>query len=161
MRFTWHDYEFQYEAIVESWLDADAKRFTGCDDGWNSFYEYWKNDDETILNENYWCKVICEGDVPIAVIAISLYQSAFTAMEYIVAPERRGKGYGFTALKELLDNGTAIIGKDITQAEAVIYPNNIASQKVFEKAGFTFDHAHTDGDSWYYKYEVYARQRTR
>lgn len=153
MKFTWYDYDVKYAAIVESWLDADAKRFTGCDDGWDSFYEYWKNDNETTLGENYWRKVICETGVPIAVIAISLYQSAFTVMEYIVAPERRGKGYGSTALKELLDNGTIIIGKNITQAKSVIFPNNIASQKAFGKAGFAFDYAHLEGDSWYYTYE--------
>lgn len=157
MKFTWFDYNKIYANTVEDWLDTDAKQFTGCDEGWDSFYEYWKNDDEMMLGNNYWCKVVYECDAPVAVIAISMYQNIFTIMEYIVDPTKRGKGYGSTALKELLENSTTIIGKDITQAKAVIYPNNIASQKAFEKAGFTFDYAHPDGDSWYYKFDKFER----
>ncbi len=153
MIFTWLDYEEKYAVTVESWLDTDPKRFIGCDDSWNSFYEYWKNDDDITLGENYWSKVICKNDTPVAIIAIGLCQNVLTVMEYIVAPTKRGRGYGSAALKELLDNSIAIIGKDISQAEAVIYPSNIASQKAFEKAGFSFNHAHPDGDAWYYKYK--------
>ena len=152
MHFQWTDYNNTYAALVNSWLDDEAKQYTGCDDGWESFYEYWKNDDETILGETFWCKLIKNDNIPFAVIALSSYDNAYTIMEYVVDPQRRGAGYGTLGLCELLRNSSFIIGKNINCAEAVIYPNNIASQKVFGKAGFVFDHAHPDGDAYYYTY---------
>jgi hypothetical protein len=77
----------------------------------------------------------------------------FCVSEYIVAQALRGKGFGTAALLELLKNGYTIIGHDIKKAYAVIFPNNTASQKAFEKAGFAFDHAHPKGDALIYKYE--------
>lgn len=47
-----------------------------------------------------------------------------------------------------------MVEKSIVKANAVIYPNNIASQKAFEKAGFTFVSAHPDEDAWNYEYSV-------
>ena len=116
------------------------------------FYEYWKNDVETILGETYWCKLITDDNIPFAVIALSLYDNAYTIMEYVVDPQRRGTVYGTLGLCELLRDSRFIIGKNISHAVAVIYPNNIASRKVFEKAGFVFDHAYPDGDAYYYTY---------
>ena len=152
MRFQWIDYNNKYADLVNSWLDEEAKQYTGCDDGWEPFYEYWKNDGETILGETFWCKLITDDNIPFAVIALGLYGNTYTIMEYVVDPQRRGTGYGTSGLRELLRNSSFIIGKNINCAEAIIYPNNIASQKVFEKAGFVFDHVHPDGDAYYYTY---------
>ncbi len=74
-------------------------------------------------------------------------------MGLLVKPEMRGNGLGTALLRELLSDGEMIIGHQIERATAVIFPNNIASQKAFEKAGFVFDHLHEDGDAWYYRYE--------
>ena len=63
-----------------------------------------------------------------------------------------GQGLGGKLLQELLA-GEEIIGFAIENAEAVIFPSNIASQKAFEKAGFRYHHAHEDGDAFYYVYE--------
>ena len=76
----------------------------------------------------------------------------FTIQEFIVSPSYRGKGYGTAILNELLLCSNNIIGQDISFAEAVIYPDNIASQKAFQKAGFVYTNAHPDGDAWYYQY---------
>lgn len=152
MHFQWIDYNDKYADLVDSWLDAEAIQYTGCDDGWESFYEYWKNDGKTVPGETFWCKLIKDDNIPFAVIALSLYDNTYTIMEYVVDPQRRGTGYGTLGLCELLRDSGFIIGKNISHAVAVIYPNNIASWKVFEKAGFVFDHAHPDGDAYYYTY---------
>ena len=75
-------------------------------------------------------------------------------MEVLVAPEKRGQGKGSKLLKELLDC-KEIIGSAIQKSEALIYPSNIASQKAFENAGFTYLRTHKDenGDSMLYVYE--------
>ena len=153
MKFTWRDYYSKsHSALVDSWLDKEAKSFTGCDESWNAFHSYYVGESGLRLNENYWCKVIYYNDHPFAIIALSLYNSIFTIMEYVVSPEKRCQGFGSAALTELLENSDLIIGNIIKRAEAVIFPNNIASQRAFEKAGFVFDHAHPDGDAWYYTY---------
>lgn len=153
MTFAWLDYDDSYAGIVEGWLDEDAVRFTGCDDGWTPFIEYWLNDSETALGENFFCKIICESGSPVAVITLALHEGSLTVMEFIADPAKRGRGIGSAALRELLQNGSAIIGMDFVSAEAVIYPNNAASRAAFDKAGFTFDRAHPDGDALYYKFE--------
>ena len=153
MNFKWTDYRgCGCENVVETWIDDDAKKFTGCEDGWEPYFSYWESDPETKIGENFWAKVIFQDDIPVAVMAIGLNDGVFTVSEFIVDPQKRGRGLGSLILRELLQNSAKILGKRITIAEACIYPNNVASQKVFEKDGFVFSHAHEDGDSWYYKF---------
>lgn len=154
MRFTWTDYSEPYYDIVESWLDETAVDGLGLDDGgWKAYYEYWAHDELSRIGENFWCKVILDGDKPFAVAALFMADDGtLNVAEYAVVPSLRGKGYGSSALRELLTKGQDIIGQPISSASAIVYPNNVASQRAFEKAGFKFDHAHPDGDAWIYTY---------
>ncbi len=74
--------------------------------------------------------------------------------EIIIAPEKRGMGYGSALIRELTENTLDIIGKNVKLFEAVIFPSNIASQKAFEKSGFKFVSSHSDDDAWYYQKEI-------
>lgn len=152
MRYHWIDYSCAYRDRVDSWLDVDAKRFTGCDEGFGAFYDYWVNDSETKLGENFWAKIILAGVDPIGVVAFGVWDGIFTIMEFLIRPDRRDRQYGSSALFELLTQSENIFGRKIYSAEAVIFPGNLASQKAFEKAGFSFHSAHPDGDAWYYRY---------
>lgn len=49
MKFTWDDYSATYKDVVETWLDEEAKKFTGCDDGFEGYYNYWVNEPDTTL----------------------------------------------------------------------------------------------------------------
>ena len=153
MNFDWCDYNTETMVFVENWLDEHAVRMTGMDDGFRQEYEYWSNEDCNVVGENYWCKVVFENEVPFAVIECGMHEGVVTIMEIIVAPEKRVKGMGSKAIKELLYNAKTIIGIDIEKAEAIIYPNNKASKKAFEKAGFKYHHTHEDGDAMTYVYE--------
>ena len=84
---------------------------------------------------------------------IALWESVFTVSEYIVRPDYRGKGIGSSALAELLMESELILDAEIAEVHAVIYPNNVPSQKAFEKAGFQFESEHLDGDAWNYRYQ--------
>lgn len=152
MKYDWIDYTTAYTELVDSWIDEDAKRFTGCDDGFDEYYQYWVNEPETTLGENFWVKIIIANADPIGIISIGLWEGVFTISEFIIRPDRRGKGLGSSALAELLDQSRDIIGVKIKDANAVIFPNNVASQKAFEKVGFIFHSEHPDGDAWYYRY---------
>ena len=152
MKYEWIDYTSAYKELVDSWMDEDAMRFTGCDEGFDAYYHDCLNDPDTKLGENYWAKMIVADTDPVGIIAIGLWENVFTISEFIVRPGRRGEGVGLAALAELLAQSKNIIGIEMKEANAVIFPNNIASQKAFEKAGFGFHSAHPDGDAWYYRY---------
>ncbi len=153
MRFVWDDYNPDTMGFVENWLDEYAVKETGMDDGWCEDYKYWLNDGNTVIGENYWCKIISESGKPFAVIAIGCHDDIYNIMEILVNPEERSKGKGAKVLKDLLGNSEEIIGKKIEIAESVIFPSNRASKKAFEKAGFVFNYAHEDGDALYYIYK--------
>ena len=150
--FFWKDYDPDTMPFVEEWLDDHAVRMTGMDDGFRAFHEYWINDGEMTLGKDYWCKIVYNGKTPFAVISLSLCEGSFHVMELLIKPEMRGKGLGTALLRELLSDGETIISHRIEKATVVIFPNNPASQKAFEKAGFVFDRANEDGDALYYSY---------
>lgn len=152
MRFDWIDYPGPYRETVEPWLDPEAKRFTGMEEGFSEFYRYWANTPETRLNENFWFKVIVHNGEPIGVIAVALWEGVFTVSEFLLRPDRRSLGLGSAILRELLNRADSILGQPIENAQAVIFPGNRASQRAFENAGFVFESAHPDGDALYYRY---------
>ncbi len=100
------------------------------------------------------CFLISHEDNPFAVMYIGVIGNEITISEYIVSPDKRGKGYGTAALKELLNNVTQLLNLNVSLATAVIYPNNIASIKAFEKAGFVLASKHPDGDALNYEYKL-------
>ena len=153
MNFVWCDYDPKTMSYIEKWLDESTVRSTGLDDGFRDFYEYWVNEDGFVVGENFWCKVVCENDKPVAVIALCQHGQKTLIMEIVVDPEMRGHGIGTKLLKELLA-GEEIIGFAIHKSEAVIFPDNKASQKAFENAGFHYHHTHEDGRSMSYLYEI-------
>lgn len=155
MVFEWKNYSCDFSGIADTFLDQEAIKNTGCDEGFNKYYDYWLSDKETILNQNYWCKVVFNDCLPISVISVGKSrENEFTISEFIVSPNLRGKGYGTKILQELLKCSNEILGQEIKIAKAVIFQNNIASQKAFEKAGFIYTGTHLDGDALYYEYIV-------
>ncbi len=153
MKFAWADYSVTYKDVVETWLDEEAKQFTGCDDGFEEFYNYWANEADTRVGENFWAKIILKEKRPVGVLVLGLWEDVFTIQEYIISPNDRGNEIGSSALAELLSESKTILGVEIFEVYAVIYPNNIPSQKAFEKAGFRFQSEHPDGDAWNYRYQ--------
>jgi len=153
MDLIWQDYDPETMGYIEKWLDDAAIKSTGLDEGFRAFYEYWANEDGFILGKNYWCKVVSEATEPFAVIALCEHEGKIIIMELFVAPEKRGLGLGTKLLKELLHGGS-VLGFGVEKSEAVIFPDNTASQKAFEKAGFRHHHTHEDGDALYYVYEM-------
>ncbi len=152
MKYHWIDYTSSYKNMVDSWIDKDAKRFTGCDEGFDEYYQCMSNESETKLGENFWAKIIIVDTDPVGIIAIGLWDGVFTISEFIIRPDKRGNGIGSSVLAELLAQSKKIIGIEIKDANAVIFPNNVASQKAFEKVGFVFHSEHPDGDARYYRY---------
>ena len=156
MNYVWREYFPDAMEYIEKWLDADAVQSTGLDEGFRDFYEYWAGEDGFVVGQNFWCKVVFQNEEPFAVVALAEYEGKITVMEMVVAPEKRGQGRGSKLLKELLERED-ILGFAIQECEAVIYPDNIASQNAFENAGFQYHHSYKDeyGESMQY---VFARE---
>ena len=154
LKYTWEDYQEKYRATVESWLDSEARHGLGIDGSWQQYYDYWLSDELTKLGENFWCKVILNGSEPIAAIAVFLSESAATlyVSEFVVACGNRGHGIGSRILSEFLAYSKFIIGVNADEAEALIYLDNVPSERAFIKAGFEYSHTHPDGDARIYKY---------
>ena len=148
MKYTWKDYSPKYSEIINLWLDSEALSMTGLDEDFDSYVNAVTEDSDNFPNTEF--KVIFEGDSPIAVTVFGIYDSIVTVMEIVVAPDKRGKGKGSEIIRELLQICNGSFDETVKQFKAVIFPNNIASQKAFEKAGFRFESAHEDGDAWYY-----------
>ena len=154
MHYQWIDYTSDYAPLVDSWLDEEAIKQTLCDNGWEDYYQYWKNESQTREGVEFWAKVICFNSLPIGIVAIGFQENTYTICEFIISPSYRRMGHGTQILKELLSHSKQIIGFPIQLALAVILADNHSSQKAFEKAGFRFDMVHPDGDVWYYIYEA-------
>lgn len=157
MNFAWCDYNPNTMNFVESWLDECAVNSTGLGEGFRAFYEYWAKEDGFVVGKNFWCKVVCEGNIPLAVVAFCRHEHTILVMEIVVDPQKRGRGVGSKLLKELL-NSKEIIGFAIQKSDAVIFPGNIASQKAFEHAGYQYHHTYEDGTAMYYIYESSSGQ---
>ena len=155
MRYEWFDYSADDAETVDGWMDEDARYDTGCDDGWDAYITAMCGEDYIRVGENFRCKVIFSEHQPLAAVACYLAEDGTLCVsEFVVRPDVRGRGYGRTILRELLCHADTILGWKLRAAQAVIFPNNKASVRAFEAAGFRFTHAHPDGDAWYYKYDI-------
>ena len=156
MRFIWREYDPNAMPFVEEWLDEKAIQFTGIDNKWQAFHQYWITDGKMNIGIDYWCKVVYDGGTPFAIIAFCLHEGNLHIMELLVRPEMRGRGYGTLLLRELLSNGKLIIDHKIEKATAIVFSNNRASRKTFEKVGFTSDATNGQDDI---KYQYFLQQK--
>ncbi len=157
MRYNWKPYGSNDANLVDSWLDEDAVRNTGLEDGWQHFYAYWTAESRTGEGKDC-CFLISLGNTPFAVMYVAIEDGGMVISEYVVAPAMRGKGHGTAALKELLDNSAQLLNTGVSLAKAVVFSNNKASAKCFEKAGFVpvLRHGDDAGAALYYEYRLDA-----
>ena len=148
MKYNWKDYSAEYSEIINSWFDSEALSMTGLDEDFDSYVNAVTEDSANFPNTTF--KVIFEGDSPVAVAVYGVYDRIVTVMEIVVATNERGKGKGSEIIRDLLQICNETFDETVKQFKAVVFPNNTASQKAFEKAGFYFESAHEDGDAWYY-----------
>ena len=144
----WQDYEPEQAALVNAWLDREAVRDTGLADGFDAFYQYWKNETDPARGESFWCKLVSEEQRPFAAVAYAAFRQTVTVMEIVVDPALRGQGKGTAVVTELVANAADWIGRPLTVFEAVIFPHNTASQTVFYKTGFVPVSDEKDNDRW-------------
>ncbi len=153
MRFRWRNYDSSDAGLVDSWLDGDAVRQTGLDDGWQSFYDYWMAQSRAGEGKDR-CFLLWQGNMPFAVMYLCVLGGEMILSELVVAPGMRGRGYGTAVIMELLENAVMLVGTPVCAVKAAIFPGNLASVRAFEKAGFSLVSRQRDawGDSLHYAY---------
>ena len=154
MAFTWLDYRAEHGPLVDSWLDENAVAMTGLDMSWDDYWHAVLADGINFPGCKDACKLIYENGVPVAVICFGCYGGIVTISELLVSPACRGKGVGTRILQELVAHADDLLGERPTRFCAVIFPENLPSQRAFENAGFVFDSAHEDGTSWNYVHRM-------
>lgn len=136
MIFNWIDYIPEYSALIDSWLDPYAEKMTGIDEGWDSYWNAVLLDAVNFPGCVDCCKLVLKAGQPIAVVAFGYYQNDVTISEIIVAPEMRSKGYGSDIIKELIQLSRNWIPDPISRFSAIVFAQNVSSQKAFQNVGF-------------------------
>lgn len=72
MKFIWEKYADKYLELIDSCLDSEAVQYTGLDEGWQAFYDYWICENASYENCESFCYVISCDNEPIAVIFIAV-----------------------------------------------------------------------------------------
>lgn len=90
--FEWCDYSEEFSTVTDSWMDSQAKYFTGCEDGFQDYYDYWKNESDIELNVNFWAKIIKLYGKPVGIIALFFFDDVLSVSEFIIAPQMRNNG---------------------------------------------------------------------
>ena len=86
------------------------------------------------LTEGQWFFVEKKDGTKIGFIAHFATHGELTGIGYAPLPSERGKGYGSEAIKIMVDY--LFLSKKRVRIQAETHPQNIASQRVLEKAGF-------------------------
>lgn len=83
MRFEWRDYDDFEKAIIEAWLDPNARKMTGIDGSFEEEYKYWRDENDSRSDSELWCKVVFRDDIPVAVLLIGCNENEFTLSDYV------------------------------------------------------------------------------
>ena len=84
------------------------------------------------LTEGQWFFIEKKDGTKIGLIAHFVAHG--TVIRYAVLPDERSKGYGSEAIEIIVDY--LFLAKNIVRIQAETHPQNAASQRVLEKAGF-------------------------
>jgi ribosomal-protein-alanine N-acetyltransferase len=88
---------------------------------------------EKLGSEKAWFLILKKDGSRIGFFGMSAFRSCWE-IGYVVIPSERGKGYCTEAVQLAVDY--LFMSKDIVRIQAGTFPENVASQKVLEKAGF-------------------------
>lgn len=146
------DYEAKFAQLVDSWLDEEAIAMAGIDQGWDRYWEDVKEDAVNFPGCQDFCKVILNDGSPCAAVCYGIFQKTMTISEILVAPEVRGKGIGTKLLSQLIEIARKMGLDCVNCVTAVVYPQNAASRKSFQNAGFQIEGKTEDGVDLIFSY---------
>ena len=155
MRFKWVDYGTAHEDEIDTWMNDEWVIKYAVDESIKADVANIMALNKIVLNENYACKVVFDGDELIAVVVLTIQHKPIHLTEkligidcMIVAPNARRKGYGVKITHEITEH----IGKimPVLEGENCIFDSEIdishnVSLRTAEKAGFVMAEQTDDG----------------
>lgn len=131
-----------YEDDVESFLEWAGDNNVASFSTWDTFVSKERARDflKNVAMPHPWFKAVCLNEKPIGSIIIVKgkgVNSCRAELGFMTARRYWGKGYTAEALKVALP--TAFKDLQVQRIEALVYPENMASQKVLEQAGFVWE----------------------
>jgi RimJ/RimL family protein N-acetyltransferase len=153
MHFNLIDYPAQYECEIETWCDESAIRFALDGDSIKSEHQ-WYFDNYT-YNSDYFCKIILDGETPVALLMLAIWNEAKVRFNenfvyfdtLIINPAIRNQGYGTRIVIDIMKNIGQLIGSGDNVFIAQIHKENEISNKLAAKLGFHL--VYTDSDPWF------------
>lgn len=163
MLFKWVDYCEKYEDEIDAWMNDELIIRHAVDESLKADHLYYATSNEFILNKNYFCKVILEGENVIAVMTLlineritNLNKNLILINSIFTSPAKRNQGYGTKIINELIKDTEKIIPYTDNIFEAEIDTDNSRSIHTFDKLGFIFIGTHDKNDYGYeFGYWVY------
>ena len=158
MQFTWVDYPNRYETELENWCD-ETIRYALDDDSIKTEHQWYINSNEYTLDENYFCKVVLDGEAVVAFVMLStridenkthFTENLICIDTFIINPALRHQGYAARIITELVQNTEKIVPFENNVFIAQIHKDNNISKKLFEKLGFLFIYTDAEvNDDWF------------
>ena len=161
VQFVWIDYPGPYEAEMERWCD-ESVRYAIDEDGIREEHDWYV--DHYTLGKDYFCKVILDGEVVVALLMLRIEDAKMPCGEHVVFldtliinPALRHQGYGTRIVAELIQHTEDIIpfGNNIFVAQ--IHKDNAISKKLAAKLNFYFIYTDAEADDDWFDWVYPAR----
>ena len=129
-------------AVFSSWMEHKIVRDWIAVDDWGKYFEIVSTEPDYFL-----IKALFDDKI-IAEIALEIIEEV-GHIAIMLNPNEQSKGHGKKILKLFCEKAVGIIGREFKYIEAGIFPDNIASKRCFEGAGFKFSKDGDDGEMIY------------
>jgi len=144
MRFDWIDYPAQYEDEIETWCDEAAVCFALDDDSVKIEHQWYLDSDNYTYNSDYFCKIIFDGETPVAILMMAKWNEATLRLNenviyldtLIINPALRNQGYGTRIVTNVMKRVNQLVGDGTNIFIAQIHKDNDISKKLAGKLGF-------------------------
>ncbi|PHN42769.1 GNAT family N-acetyltransferase [Pseudomonas amygdali] len=113
-------------------------------------------------SDHWLCLVVVakQSGVELGVSGFRIMSPGHAEVGCLLLPEHQGKGFGTESRRAIIDYAAAI---GLDSLESTVTDGNIASCKVLEKCGFSFErrvpHAYQIGDQWFDDLKYHLRLR--
>jgi len=126
---TFEKFNINHKAILIEWSkDKATLQYLGGIFPIDNFIEF------LLKAKNRLTYIVIHNSKYIGMIDVEFYpKNKKAVMDILIAPEERGKGFGKIVLQKLIQDAAF---EKYKQLDAFIEPENIASIRCFEKAGF-------------------------
>jgi len=149
----------KYEDAIEAWCDESAIRFALDDDSVKSEHQWYLDSDKYTHGENYFCKIVLDGDTPVALFMLAVFnddtkahltESVVYLDTLIINPTLRNQGYGTKIITEVLRHSDQIIRSSYCVFISQIHKDNDAAKNLAARLGFHFIYTEAEKDNYWF-----------